>query len=195
MFFCSPAGKFYAAPVRVKIEPECSRAAPGGTGHAKAAGNYAGAMYPTRLAMEAGYQQIIWTDSKEHKYIEEAGTMNLMFMYKGQLTTSPVSDTILNGITRKSVLAVAKDWGIEVNERQVDVAELTQAIKNGEVTEAFGVGTAATIAQIKTIALEGEDFNLPAITEDMFQVKINTYLEDLRKGNVEDKFGWTKEII
>ena len=194
MILCSPAGKYYADPVRVKIETEYSRAAPGGTGHAKAAGNYAGSMYPTRLAMEAGFQQIIWTDSKEHKYVEEAGTMNLMFMYKGKLTTSPVSDTILNGITRKSVIAVAKDWGIEVEERQVDVYELTEAIKNGDVTEAFGVGTAATIAQIKSIGLAGEDFDLPAITDDMFQVRINTYLEDLRKGNVEDKFGWTVEI-
>ncbi|MGB0805530.1 MAG: branched-chain amino acid aminotransferase [Salibacteraceae bacterium] len=194
MILCSPAGKYYAEPVRVKIETEFSRAAPGGTGHAKAAGNYAGAMYPTKLAMEAGYQQIVWTDSKEHKYVEEAGTMNLMFMYKGKLTTSPVSDTILNGITRKSVLGIAKDWGIEVDERQVDVYELTEAIKNGEVTEAFGVGTAATIAQIKSIGLDGEDFTLPSITEDMFQVKINTYLEDLRKGNVEDKFGWVESI-
>ncbi|MGB1003426.1 MAG: branched-chain amino acid aminotransferase [Salibacteraceae bacterium] len=194
MILCSPAGKYYAEPVRVKIETEFSRAAPGGTGHAKAAGNYAGAMYPTKLAMEAGYQQIVWTDSKEHKYVEEAGTMNLMFMYKGKLTTSPVSDTILNGITRKSVLGIAKDWGIEVDERQVDVYELTEAIKNGEVTEAFGVGTAATIAQIKSIGLDGEDFTLPSITEEMFQVKINTYLEDLRKGNVEDKFGWVESI-
>jgi len=194
MILCSPAGKYYAEPVRVKIETEYSRAAPGGTGHAKAAGNYAGAMYPTKLAMEAGYQQIIWTDSKEHKYIEEAGTMNLMFMYKGKLTTSPVSDTILNGITRKSVIAIAKDWGVEVDERQVDVQELTEGIKNGDVTEAFGVGTAATIAQIRTIALAGVDYDLPAITDDMFQVKINTYLEDFRKGNVEDKFDWRVEI-
>ncbi len=194
MILCSPAGKYYAEPVRVKIETEFSRAAPGGTGHAKAAGNYAGAMYPTKLANQDGFQQIIWTDSKEHKYVEEAGTMNLMFMYKGKLTTSPVSDTILNGITRKSVLGIAKDWGIEVEERQVDVYELTEAIKNGEVTEAFGVGTAATIAQIKSIGLDGQDYNLPAITDDMFQVKINTYLEDLRKGKVEDKFNWTEEI-
>jgi branched-chain amino acid aminotransferase len=194
MILCSPAGKYYAEPVRVKIETEYSRAAPGGTGHAKAAGNYAGSMYPTRLAMEAGYQQIIWTDSKEHKYVEEAGTMNLMFMYKGKLTTSPVSDTILNGITRKSIMGIAKDWGIEVEERQVDVYELTEAIKNGDVTEAFGVGTAATIAQIKSIGLAGADFDLPDITDGMFQVKINTYLEDLRKGNVEDKFDWTLAI-
>ena len=151
-------------------------------------------MYPTKLAMEAGYQQIIWTDSKEHKYVEEAGTMNLMFMYKGKLTTSPVSDTILNGITRKSVIGIAKDWGVEVDERQVDVKELVEAIKNGDVTEAFGVGTAATIAQIRTIALDGVDYDLPTITDDMFQVKINTYLEDFRKGNVEDKFDWRVDI-
>lgn len=194
MIICSPAGKYYAEPVRVKIETEYSRAAPGGTGHAKAAGNYAGAMYPTRLAMEEGYQQIIWTDSTEHKYVEEAGTMNLMFISKGTLTTSPISDTILNGITRKSILAIAKDWGIPVEERQVDVQELVNGIKSGEVTEAFGVGTAATIAQIKTIALEGVDYDLPVITEEMFQVKINTYLEDFRKGNVEDKFDWRQEI-
>ena len=194
MILCSPAGKYYAEPVRVKIEQEFSRAAPGGTGHAKAAGNYAGAMYPTKLAMDQGYQQIVWTDSKEHKYVEEAGTMNLMFIYKGKLTTSPVSDTILNGITRKSVLAVAKDWGIEVDERQVDVNELTEGIKNGDVTEAFGVGTAATIAQIRTIGLGGVDFDLPTITDDMFQVKINAYLEDFRKGNVADKFDWRVEI-
>ena len=190
MIICSPAGKYYAEPVRVKIETEYSRAAPGGTGSAKAAGNYAGAMYPTKLATEQGFQQIIWTDSKEHKYVEEAGTMNLIFVSNGVLTTSPVSDTILNGITRKTVLDIAKDWGMEVDERQVDVYELTEGIKNGSVTEAFGVGTAATIAQIRSIGLNGVDYNLPKIEDDMFQVKINTYLEEYRTGRIEDKFGW-----
>jgi branched-chain amino acid aminotransferase len=194
MIICSPAGKYYAEPVRVKIETEYSRAAPGGPGSAKAAGNYAGSMYPTKLATEQGFQQIIWTDSKEHKYVEEAGTMNLMFVNNGVLTTSPVSDTILNGITRKTVLEIAKDWGMPVDERQVDVYELTEGIKNGTVTEAFGVGTAATIAQIRSIGLNGVDFNLPKIESDMFQVKINTYLEEYRTGKIEDKFGWRLPI-
>lgn len=194
MILCSPAGKYYADPVRVKIETEFSRAAAGGTGHAKAAGNYAGAMYPTKLAMEEGFQQIIWTDSKDHKYIEEAGTMNIIFKMDGKLVTSPVSETILNGITRKSVLHVAKDWGMEVEERKVDVHELVEGIKNGTVTEAFGVGTAATIAPIRCIALEGVDYDLPTINEESFSSKLNAYLEDYRKGNLDDKFDWREAI-
>lgn len=194
MIICSPASSLYSGPIRVKIETKYSRSAPGGTGHAKAAGNYAGSMYPTREAHKEGFQQIIWTDSLTHTQVEEAGTMNLMFLCDGILTTPPISDTILDGITRRSIIAIAKDWGIEVKEREVNVFELTKAIEDGLVTEAFGVGTAATIAQIKTISLNGKDYDLPEINKDTLHVRLNTYLQDLREGRVEDKFGWMISI-
>ncbi|HBH05301.1 MAG TPA: branched chain amino acid aminotransferase [Flavobacteriales bacterium] len=190
MIICSPAGMYYAEPVKVKIEQKYTRAANGGTGMAKAAGNYGGSLYPAKLAAKEGYHQLIWTDAQEHRYVEEAGTMNLMFKIEGKLVTSPLSDTILAGVTRNSVLEIGRSWGLETDERKISVDELIRGLQDGTVEEAFGVGTAATVAQIKSIGLDGVDYDLPPISEDSFQVKINTYLEDLRKGHIEDPFNW-----
>ncbi len=195
MIICSPAGMYYNEPVKVKIEKEFSRACSGGTGTAKAAGNYAASLYPAKLAKEKGYHQLIWTDAKEHKYIEEAGTMNVMFKINGKIVTSPLTDTILAGVTRDSVLTIARDWGIEVEERRLTVDELVSGIKDGSVEEAFGVGTAATVAQIRAIGNDGIDYELPPIDENSFQVKIDRYLEQYRKGLIEDKFNWRREIL
>lgn len=194
MIFTCPVNAYYAKPVKVKIERHYTRAAVGGTGSAKAAGNYAGSLFPARLANQQGYDQLLWTDAKEHKYIEESGTMNVMFLINNKLITPALGDTILEGITRDSVLQLAREWGIEVEERKVAVDELLAALKNGEVQEAFGVGTAATIAHIDLIANEDEHYHLPDVEERVFSNKVAKYLVDLKRFKIEDKFNWMWEI-
>ncbi len=161
MIINCPVGPYYSTPVKVKIETQYSRAIEGGTGHAKAGGNYGGAIYPSKLAQEQGYHQLIWTDGKTHQYIEESGTMNVMFVMNGRLVTPQLKDTILHGITRDSVLTLARQWGMPVEERQLSVQELVAGLTRGTVQEAFGVGTAATIAPIELIGHEGQDYYLP----------------------------------
>ena len=151
MIITCPVGGYYSKPVKVRVEENYTRAVKGGTGFAKTAGNYAAALYPASLAQKDGYDQLIWTDGQSHKYIEESGTMNIMFVINDTLITAPVGDTILNGITRDSVLALANDWGMKVEVRPFSVDELITAIENNVLQEAFGVGTAATIANIELI--------------------------------------------
>lgn len=190
IIFCCPVGKYYTEPLNVKIETHFTRAANGGVGEAKAAGNYASSLYPAKLAKEEGYHQLLWTDSKEHKYIEESGTMNVMFVINNTLVTPPLTGTILPGITRSSVLTIAKDWGYNVEERQLTVDEVIESAKNGTLTEAFGAGTAATIAQIKTIGHNGVDYNLPAIEGRELSNKVLTFLNNIKRGEETDKWGW-----
>ena len=192
MIFTCPVGDYYNEPVSVKIETEFSRAVEGGTGSAKAAGNYAAALYPAMLASEQGFRQLIWTDAKEHKYIEEAGTMNVIFMIDNVLITPLSGDTILDGITKRCVIEIARDWGMEVQERKIEVKEILTALKNGKLTEAFGAGTAATIAPISNISLNDENFVIPASNPDHFHVKVLDYLAKYKRGEVEDKFNWLK---
>jgi len=194
IIFTCPVGAYYSDPVPVKIETEFSRAVEGGTGYAKAGGNYAGSLYPAKLGQEQGFRQLIWTDAKEHKYIEEAGTMNVMFVIDGKLITPKSSDTILAGITRRSVVDIAKDWGMEVEERRVSVEEVVNAMKEGRLTEAFGAGTAATIAPISLIHYNGENYELSDPSTREFSNKVLAYLKDYKKGKVEDKFNWLIKI-
>ena len=160
IIFTSPANAYYTDPVKVKIETHFSRSCHGGTGYAKAAGNYAGSLYPAKLANETGYDQLIWTDSDKHQNIEEAGTMNVMFVIDDVVITPPSSDTILDSITRKSAVTLASQLGFTVEERVVTVDEVIKAAKEGRLQEAFGAGTAATIAPISLIAYEGVDYKL-----------------------------------
>ncbi len=190
MIFTCPVGSYYTEPVRVKIETEYTRAAHGGTGAAKAGGNYAASLYPAKLAQEQGYQQLIWTDAQEHKYIEEAGTMNVVFQIGNRIITPKSSDTILDGVTRKSVIEIARDWGYEIEERKVTVEEIITAIKNNELVDAFGAGTAATIAPIQTINFEGVDYELPEVSSRDFSNKVLEYLNLYKHGKTEDKFNW-----
>lgn len=190
IIFTCPVGAYYAEPVKVKIETEFTRAAAGGVGAAKTAGNYAASLYPAKKAQEQGYHQLIWTDGKEHKYIEEAGTMNIMFIIGDTIRTAPLSDTILPGITRKTVLQLAKEWGYKVDESPVLVTEVVEAAKSGTLKEAFGVGTAATIAQIILIGHDGTDYDLPPVEGREFSNKVYSTLEDIKHGRVEDKHGW-----
>lgn len=194
MIFNCPVGSYYSKPLRVRVETQYIRAAHGGVGFSKNAGNYGGSLYPTKLAMDAGYDQIIWTDAATHTFVEEAGTMNLLFVIDGALVTAPTGDTILDGITRKSILQVAKEWGMKIEERQLSVQELVEGIKAGKVTEAFGAGTAAVIAPIATIGFEGVDYQLPEATADAFSKKIFNEINDIRLGKKEDTRGWVMKI-
>ncbi len=189
-----PVGAYYAEPVKVKIETHYTRAASGGTGFAKTGGNYAAALYPAVQAQKEGYNQLIWTDGKNHEFIEEAGTMNLMFVIDNKLVTAPTGDTILKGITRDSVMTLAKDWGIEVEERPIKVTEVIEAIKEGRMQEAFGAGTAATIAQIKAIGYEGVDYELPPVEGRKISNKMLEDLNKIKSGELEDKYNWLYKI-
>lgn len=190
IIFTCPVGAYYSEAVPVKIETEYSRAAEGGTGYAKAGGNYAGSLYPAMKGQAEGFRQLIWTDAKEHKYIEEAGTMNVIFVIDGKVITPASSQTILAGITRRSVIDIAKDWGYEVEERKVSVEEVVTAMKEGRLSEAFGAGTAATIAQISSIHFDGITYELPPSEGRDFSNKVLSYLSDYKQGKVEDKFDW-----
>ena len=194
IIFTCPVGAYYSKPVRVKIETEFSRAFEGGVGYAKTGGNYAASLYPAKLAQEKGYDQLIWTDGKTHQYIEESGTMNLMFVIDGKIITAPTGDTILKGVTRDSALTLARDWGVEVEERKVAVTEILEALKAGKVQEAFGTGTAATIAHIAEIGYEGVDYQLPPVEGRTISNKILTALNDIKLGKAEDKFNWIHKV-
>jgi branched-chain amino acid aminotransferase len=196
IIFTSPAGAYYSEPVKVKVEKYFSRAFPGGTGAAKAAGNYAASLYPAKLAQQEGYHQLMWTDGLTHQYIEESGTMNIMFVVGDKLITSKGGETVLDGITRKSVLQLAREWGYKVEERNVSVAEIIKAIENGSLTEAFGTGTAATIAQIAVISNDGQDYILPAIEGEgrKFSNRVLKELNDIKTGRIEDRYNWNIAI-
>lgn len=194
IIFTCPVGSYYSKPLKVKIETKYSRSVQGGTGYAKAAGNYAGSLYPARLAQKEGYDQLIWTDGATHQFVEEAGTMNVMFMINDTLITATTNDTVLAGITRDSVLTIAKDWGVKVEERPVSVKEIISALENRKMTEAFGTGTAATIASIDTIGFDGKNYQLPATSADSFSTRILKELNDIRTGKKEDTRGWIYKV-
>ena len=161
MIICSPSKSYYGdMEISVKIEEKYSRAAKGGVGYAKAAGNYAAAFYPTKLAIEQGFQQIIWTDSNNHNAIEEAGTMNLFFVIGDKLITSPTSDSILDGITRKSIIELAKFHNIDVLEREITIDEILKEYKSGNLKEIFGSGTAVVVLPIKSFGHRDQLYTL-----------------------------------
>ena len=195
MIITSPVGMYYSEPVRVKIEEHYTRAAIGGVGRAKAAGNYGASLYPAKQCQMQGFHQLVWTDAKEHKYIEESGTMNIVFQIGGKLITpSEDADTILRGITKRSVLEVAKKWGVEVEERKVLVEEIVTAAKNGTLEDAFGAGTAATIAQIAIIGYKDERLELPPLEGRTLSNKIKAYMDDMKAGRIDDEFGWNFKV-
>jgi branched-chain amino acid aminotransferase len=195
MIFTCPVGKYYAGDVKVKIEMHYSRSVRGGTGAAKAAGNYAAALYPAKLAQEEGFQQLIWTDALEHKYIEESGTMNIVFRNGNTVFSPQVSDTILRGITRESVLELAREWGYHVEERPIEVAEVVELLQSGQLSEAFGAGTAATIAPISTIHYDGVNYELPPYEEWTFAQRAAKEMNDIKKGRVADRHRWNLKIV
>ncbi len=195
MIITSPVGMYYSEPVRVKIEEHYTRAAIGGVGRAKAAGNYGASLYPAKQCQLQGFHQLVWTDAKEHKYIEESGTMNIVFQIGGKLITpTEDADTILRGITKRSVLELVKKWGLEVEERKVSVEEIITAAKNGILEDAFGAGTAATIAQIAIIGYRDERLELPPLEGRTLSNKIKAYMDDMKAGRIDDEFGWNYKV-
>lgn len=191
--FTCPVGPYYGQPVKVKVEESYTRAAAGGTGAAKTAGNYAASMYPARLAQKAGYDQLLWTDAQDHKYIEESGTMNVMFRIGDKLYTPKSSDTILNSVTRRSTVEIVRKMGIEVVEGQIEVETVIKAFEDGTLKEAFGTGTAATIAPIELINYRGKDYKI-AQPDKTYSTQILQIFNDIKKGVNTDFPDWTMLI-
>jgi branched-chain amino acid aminotransferase len=193
MIILSPAKAYYSGEVKVIIAEHYSRAANGGIGAAKAAGNYSAQFYPTKLANEKGFQQIIWTDDATHTKLEEAGTMNVFFRINDTLYTAPTSERILDGVTRKSVLELCKRENIKTEVRSVLVEELIVAAKNGSLKEIFGAGTAAVINPIVGFSYKDEYFELPKL-ENPMSLDIKSKLTNIQTKKAEDTFGWTVKV-
>lgn len=189
-----PVPELYTKPIKVKVETNYVRAARGGTGFAKCGGNYGGSYYPTQQARKEGYDQVLWTDAKENRFIEESGMMNAMFVINDELVTPPVSDSILDGITRDSLLTIARHMGYQVVERRISVDELEQAFASHTITEAFGAGTAAVVAPIGTIGINGKNHLLPEYGPSSLLNRIKLHLHDLRVGNIDDRHEWNTII-
>jgi len=194
VIIAAPAGVYYTQPIKTLIQNTFYRSVKGGIGYVKAAGNYGRSLYPTKLAQEKGYQQILWTDAETGKYIEEAGTMNVMFVKNGVLVTPGLNETLLAGITRDSIIKLARKQDIPVEERKVSIEEILNGIESGEVTEAFGVGTAATVAHITAIGYEGKDYVLPPLEQRKLSPMFDKQLRDIRKGRIPDEFGWLTKV-
>ena len=185
----APSGAYFGGKVKVLIEEKYARAANGGVGYAKAGGNYAAQFYPTQLAIDKGYNQVIWTDDNSHQFIEEAGAMNIFVRINDTLITSPTSDRILDGVTRKSILQIAEDNGIETEVRKISVGEVVEAAKTGALKEMFGAGTAAVISPISGFGFKEDDFDLPVL-ENPFATRLKKLITDIQTNKSEDPYGW-----
>ena len=187
----SPAGPFFSKKIKLFAEQKYVRAVNGGTGEAKAAGNYAAAIRPTEYAKAQGYDQVLWLDAQEFEYIQEVGTMNVFFKIAGKFITPDLSGSILSGITRMSVIDVLRDNGFEVTERPIKISEIIEASKNGTLEEAFGTGTAVGIAMVEEIG--NNDFSIKLPDENPVSVMVNDTLNAIKVQDIEDKFGWIVE--
>ena len=185
----APSGAYFAGKVKVLIEEKYARAANGGVGFAKAGGNYAAQFYPTQLAIEKGYNQVIWTDDNSHEFIEEAGAMNIFVRINDILITSPTNDRILDGITRKSIIQIAKDMDIEVEIRKISVSEVIAAAQSGSLKEMFGAGTAAVISPIAGFGYQDTEYDLPTL-KTPFAGILKKAITDIQTNKVEDPYGW-----
>lgn len=194
VIFCCPVGPYYAKPLKLKADDKYIRAAVGGVGEAKAAGNYAGSLLPTKLANEEGYDQIMWLDSKEFHYIQEVGTMNIFFAFGDKIVTPSTDGAILKGITRNSLIHILEDKGYKVEERPISINEVMTGAKKGELTEVFGVGTAAVVSNVEVVGYKGDKvkFNLD-------NYKIAPMLKDtingIRSGRLPDTKNWTVKVV
>jgi branched-chain amino acid aminotransferase len=194
MILLSPTGPYYNTPMRIYVEEHFVRAVPGGVGYAKAAGNYGAAMYATAQAKKKGYDQVLWTDAFEHKYVQEIGTMNVIFIIGDKAITPDLgAGTILAGVTRNSALTLLQEAGFTVEERPLSIDEIIEAYKAGILYEVFGTGTAATITMIKE--LRYKDFVMNFDTDEWKTAPtIKKWLTDIREGRREDKYGWMTKI-
>lgn len=193
LIILSPTGPYYSAPMRIYVEQKYVRAVRGGVGFAKNAGNYGASMYATEEAKRKGYDQVLWTDAFEHKYVQECGTMNVFFIINNKAITPALEDTILAGVTRASVIQLIEDMGIEVEERLISIDEITGAYKNGQLSEVFGTGTAATISMVKELCYN--DFVMTFETEKWkVAPQVGRTLKDIKEGKAGDKYGWLWKV-
>jgi branched-chain amino acid aminotransferase len=194
MIILSPTGPYYPAPMRIYVEETFTRAAPGGIGYAKAAGNYGAAMYPTARAQALGYQQVLWTDAFEHRYVQEIGTMNVFFVSGNTVMTPSLDEgTILDGITRKSVMAVLEEMGYAIEERRITIDELEDLYKAGMLHEVFGAGTAATVSMIKELKYRDFVMEFDTNTWTVAPAALHA-LNEIRYGKVPDTHGWMVKV-
>jgi branched-chain amino acid aminotransferase len=193
MICTAPSGAYFAGKVKVLIEEKYARAANGGVGFAKAGGNYAAQFYPTQLAIEKGYNQVIWTDDNTHEYIEEAGAMNIFVRINDTLITSPTNDRILDGITRKSIIKIAEDLKIDVEVRKISVSEVIAAAHSGSLKEMFGTGTAAVISPISGFGYQEKDYDLPELDKP-FAALLKKAITDIQTNKTEDPYGWRMKL-
>lgn len=190
MIILSPVGPYFSNPLKIYVEEQFVRAAPGGVGYAKTAGNYAASLYPARLAREKGFDQVLWMDATEHKYVQECGAMNVFFVIDGKVITPELSSgTILDGITRKSILHLAKSMGKTVEEREISIDELVEGYKKGTLTEAFGAGTAVTVSKIETLQYKDTQILLDAANMPVADLLKKT-MTAMRDGTAPDPDGW-----
>ena len=194
MIICAPVKSYYTGgEINVLIAEKYSRAANGGVGFAKAAGNYAAQFYPTSQALKKGFQQIIWTDADTHQYLEESGTMNIFFQIKDTLITAPTNDRILDGVTRKSIIDLAKRKGIKVEERPIKVEEIKLAHQEGTLSEVFGTGTAVIVLPINSFSHQNKTYKLPSKTTLAESLKKS--LMDIQYNESDDYFNWRKAVV
>lgn len=197
IIICSPVGAYYPEgvnPVKIYIEDEFTRATVGGTGFTKCGGNYAGSLAAQVKAEELGYTQVLWLDGVHRQYVEEVGSMNVMFLIDGKVITAPAGETVLPGVTRDSMIHILKDWGYEVEEKHLDVNDLMQAGKDGKLEEAWGTGTAAVISPIGELYYKGEKVTVSDFKTGELTQKLYDTLTGIQWGKIEDKFGWTREV-
>lgn len=192
-----PVGAYYKggiAPVKIWISDHYVRAADGGTGEAKTGGNYAASLYAAKEATENGYDQVLWLDAKEKKYVEEVGSMNMLFLYDGKIVTSPLKGTVLDGITRRSALTLVKDLGYEIEERALSVDEVMEGAQNGRLQEAFGTGTAVVISPVGSFCYKGECVQLGNGEPGELTMKIYNTLTGIQYGRLPDPNGWVTTL-
>ena len=194
LIILSPTGPYYAAPMKIYVEEKYTRAAPGGVGFAKNAGNYGGSMLATSIAKKQGYDQVLWTDAFEHKYLQEVGTMNVFFVMGNKVVTPSLEDgTILEGVTRDSAIVVLREMGLEVVETKISIDELVDAYKKGVLSEVFGTGTAATISMIKELRYKEETMHFDTNNSKIAK-ELKTRLNAIRNGEAADTHGWMFKI-
>lgn len=184
-----PMADYYTGKLKVKVETRFSRAASGGTGAAKCGGNYGAAFYPAQQAKSGGFDQVLWTDATHHEFIEESGTMNIFFVIDGILITPPLSDSILDGVTRDSLLTLARAGGIPVEERKISYKALEKAFLSGKAIEAFGVGTAAMVSPIEVIDIMGKTY-YPSVGPDALMYRLKNELQTIHTGTKKDSYYW-----
>ena len=193
----SPSGAYYKEgvnPVRILIEDELVRAVKGGTGFAKCGGNYASSLLAQKKAAEQGCAQVLWLDGVERKYVEEVGTMNVMFKIAGEIYTAAIDGSVLPGVTRDSIIHILRDWGYTVNEGKLSVDDLMKAGHDGTLEEAFGTGTAAVISPIGEFLYKDDSVRINDFKTGELTQKLSDYLTGIQWGREEDKYNWTTTI-